>query len=771
MKLDECIERIEKYMHSSDNHPRLVNVQNFEDMKVICSYFNVGSTVFKDVIDYAKFDENPSESKLFYDLRHITGNVFITGFTTFYKLLGEHELKKLLKNLVSFTCSNIHVIVLCYQCERQLCFDNNPNYNNWIYLVDGDVSDKTNLIFNSFSLPSIVDKNFVVDGIHCVASFIEQNPPSCLYVKTKKNKRDYPHSLIDILEQNAYNMLCSIDARTISLLEHYGTMNQWEYALNKISELSSWDNYAFNAFGGVNFLDSSLSKWETYDNDKKWMLFILLKLFKSSDNSYLSRAVSHSDSPEDIITKIYQELLELPHSINDFWKYYDERKELIQRIGELNIQISEYCSWVLQKGKNAIYYLTDLSSREIKIIFQILNDYQEEFSKDEFIQILKHIYPDLYQYLQPYDYKNKLLNQYFDEYKYQKVTNCVKPNFLDIVEKQAKSRDYNLILPARSEKIESIDMSKTIVYFVDAMGVEYLSFIIAQCRKYNLMAYITLCHCEIPSITCKNKDFVEVFEKHGAVFAKNRNGIKGLDEIKHHGEEDFDYTNNELPTYLAKELQIIANIIKEGASKLQDFEKFVLISDHGASRLSVISKREAKHQMATNGVHSGRCCPKSESDIQPDCAIDGDDFWVLANYDRFKGSRAANVEVHGGATLEEVVIPIIEIKKSSIKYEFKLLTKKITFSKRKKDAQIEIFSKEKIDDILVKIFKLSENVPAYELGENITVSKDGQNFIISIPNLKESGIYSVNIYLQNNLIKSDLRFSADNSDFKEKKLL
>lgn len=762
MKLDECIKRIDKYMHSSDNHPRLVNVQNCEDMNLICSHFKVGATVFKDVADYANFDENPSESALFNDLRNITGNVFITGFTTFYKLLGEQKLKELLKKLVSFTGFNIHVIVMCYQCEKQLYFED-VRYRNWVYLVDGNVSNKTNLVFYSHAMP-ILDGIAAVDGMHSVAPFIEQNAPSCLYVKTNKSKNGYLHTLIDISEQsNAYSLLCIIDPITSKLSESYGSMNQWEYALNTIKELSSWSDYAEKVFGGVNILDLYLSKWKTYDNNKKWMFFILLKLFGSPNCGCLDIAANLSASPDDIIKMIYQGILELSHTASNFWECYDERKELIQLIGKSDLQVSDYCDWVLQKGKDAIYYLTDMSTRETNMIFQMLNDYREEFSKDGIMEILKHIYPDLYQYLQPYDYKNQLLNQYFDAYKYQKVINSVNPDFLALVEEQAKSRDYNRILPARSEKIESIDMTKTIVYFIDAMGVEYLSFIMAQCRKYNLMAYITLCHCEIPSITCKNKDFIEAFENHGAVFAKDPNGIKSLDEIKHHGEEDFDYTNNELPTYLAKELQIIAEIIEKGVSKLQQFDRIVLISDHGASRLSVISKREGKHQMATNGIHSGRCCPKSESDIQPDCAIDGDDFWVLANYDRFKGGRAANVEVHGGATLEEVVIPIIEITKPATQYEFKLLTEKITFSKRKKDAQIKIFSKTKIDGITVQISKIYETIPA--------VSTDGHNFIVSIPKLKASGIYSVDIYLRDNLIKGGLKFRADNSDFKEKNLL
>ena len=42
-----------------------------------------------------------------------------------------------------------------------------------------------------------------------------------------------------------------------------------------------------------------------------------------------------------------------------------------------------------------------------------------------------------------------------------------------------------------------------------------------------------------------------------------------------------------------------------------------------------------------------------------DNATDENGYWCIANYDQFKGGRKTGVEVHGGATLEEVAIPII----------------------------------------------------------------------------------------------------------------
>ena len=72
-------------------------------------------------------------------------------------------------------------------------------------------------------------------------------------------------------------------------------------------------------------------------------------------------------------------------------------------------------------------------------------------------------------------------------------------------------------------------------------------------------------------------------------------------------------------------------------------EKAIIISDHGASRLAVLHETENIWSMATSGEHSGRCCPVNELNSKPNAAIEENGFWVLANYDRFKGGRKANV--------------------------------------------------------------------------------------------------------------------------------
>ena len=64
---------------------------------------------------------------------------------------------------------------------------------------------------------------------------------------------------------------------------------------------------------------------------------------------------------------------------------------LIKSIGISDVQIADFCDWVLSKGKDAIYYLSNLTSQEIKLIFRILNEHHSEFSKEEISDILQHI--------------------------------------------------------------------------------------------------------------------------------------------------------------------------------------------------------------------------------------------------------------------------------------------------------------------------------------------------------------------------------------------
>ena len=326
------------------------------------------------------------------------------------------------------------------------------------------------------------------------------------------------------------------------------------------------------------------------------------------------------------------------------------------------------------------------------------------------------------------------------------------------MEKQAVLREYNLLLEPRTVKMDEIDKTASQLYFMDAMGVEYLSYILAKCKDKELMANITICCANLPSITSKNKEFVAEFEMRGLVV----NPIKELDEIKHHGISDYDYRQKKQPIHIIRELEIINEALDNIKLKLSQglCNKAIMVSYHGASRLAVIHDTENMWEMSSKGEHSGRCCPKSDADVKSEFATEEDGFWVLANYDRFKGGRKANVEVHGGATLEEVVVPIIEITKFDDEIEVSIVDKVITVSFRKK-AAIRLFAKTKLKNVTVLVE--GEYYEAKELDNNM--------YLVDLPKLKKAKKYNVDVFASNNLVVPGLAFEIKKESSQEKKLL
>lgn len=224
---------------------------------------------------------------------------------------------------------------------------------------------------------------------------------------------------------------------------------------------------------------------------------------------------------------------------------------------------------------------------------------------------------------------------------------------------QPGNRRYNL-LPTRNLLVDQANGQGAGLYWIDALGVEYLGFIKRLAKELGLWIEINVGRATLPTLTEFNRAFYENWT--GFKCPKEPN----LDKIKHEGVPAQQSTGPAI--HLADELTIIRDSLITIKSCLANHqaEYFLLVSDHGASRLCVLNQHENRWeitnwQMEENGKRSGRCCPKSDADECPESATENNDHWVLANYDRFKGSRRAIIEVHGGASLEEVVVPVIRI--------------------------------------------------------------------------------------------------------------
>ncbi|MBR6887678.1 MAG: BREX-4 system phosphatase PglZ [Selenomonadaceae bacterium] len=398
------------------------------------------------------------------------------------------------------------------------------------------------------------------------------------------------------------------------------------------------------------------SQWQEYFFDENcdgyppehWRTFAAGFKNKIS-NPYLRYVFADSANFEAYRKNLFFALLDVDGKV--FEEFYSLRKVAVKNIS------SPYLAEYLERLKtflDAVKYLTDNTAEERRAMIETVQ------GKEKIPDAFKKNYPAMNDYLADFDFGDAEVTNYFRRYKKIKLCNVDDETFKNRVRELATQRPYNKF-ETRQKILDDADKNAKL-YWLDALGVEFLGYIKARAIQLELSAAIKIARAELPTLTSQNKIFYDDWR--GDKFDKN----SALDELKH-SPEKFG-----APIYIDDELKIIDDVLAEIKNSLanHDAEKIILTSDHGASRLAVTFGRENKFKMNSGGEHGGRCCPINALDEKPTCATEENGWWVLANYDRFAGGRLASVEVHGGATLEEILIPVIEFSLQGADDEVKI---------------------------------------------------------------------------------------------------
>ena len=464
-------------------------------------------------------------------------------------------------------------------------------------------------------------------------------------------------------------------------------------------------------------------------------------------NAYLRAVVEKSTDYSSYKKNIYDLILSYPVKSKEYKKYYPLRKNLLKN--ESGLEVNSYIVKTKQKDQNRLFYLTDNTVEER---YEIV---KEIASLGVIPKELSDIYPELSDYLCKYDFtcnNGELFTEYFDLYKKNKLLNTITPEFLEMVVDYSidGNRKYN-VLPTRGSLVEKYDNGKNELIWIDALGVEYLGYIQRKSAILGLKLEISIGRSVLPSLTDINKAFYDDWKG-------PKQQTKRLDEIKHKGESRFNYEGDgKLPIHIVAELEVINEALHRAKQELlqENARKVIIASDHGASRLAVINEHENKHVLSdTTGKHSGRCCPQSETDEKPESATSEKGFWVLANYDRFKGGRPANVEVHGGATLEEVVVPLITITPRPSEIEIAFVEDVVQF-KGKEPITLTVFSNITFSDPILVV-----DVNGTEHSYHGEFVGDQRHARFALDDIKRSKKYSAAFFDGSKKLTSDLTFTV-----------
>lgn len=530
-------------------------------------------------------------------------------------------------------------------------------------------------------------------------------------------------------------------------------MGKVDYWGNLLQDLSTYNYSLDKYFESKDYISWPLA--DLYDklvleDYSSWSYYIfLVEKYKNQEKHYLKYVARNSQNQQEFLDNVLYLIISVPHTDRNFEKYYIQRKELIKKYPE-----SEIAQFIVENRKfpeESIYKLTDNTEVEKEEIIT-------NVSRRGFVKELKDIYPQLYYYMDSYFFPGDAfiaeVSTYFNKYRMLKVANRIDDDFLEMVDDLAKKREYNR-LQTRDELVARLDDGKTFLCWVDALGAEYAGYLVQMAKKKGLSVLTRVGRADLPTLTTINKGFYENWTEN----CKTK--IEELDDIKHKEKGGFKWTDNQLPIHLAKELQILSQVVDQAATVLglQKYDKYILTGDHGASRLAVLRNKEEKYETDTKGEHSGRCCKAFENYDLP-FATEENGYVILADYGRFKGSRKANVEVHGGASLEEVCVPVIELSLRDNELLIEVLDEIIATDYRN-GAVVHFF---------VNKCSLKKLVVEINGREYMAEKKDDNHYDVELEDVKKAGTYTANLYTDDRFFSSlELRITGKsgtiNDDF------
>lgn len=450
-----------------------------------------------------------------------------------------------------------------------------------------------------------------------------------------------------------------------------------------------------------------MGKWNTLEIGKKELVRLWYQLH--SNNSYLCHCIlktSDITSTEDLLL---HDIFRI-QNINKKWLL--ESQELI-KVMKLE-RDKEYFDSLdkLPEYSERLDYLSGTTSRERIYILKTVGNWLRVDKKAVFqCERLKLIYPELCDYLSSEGYSNEL-GRYMELYKSFKLSNTLPDNEDEYIG-GFETDDIDFRYTVLAESLNK----QTVVLWVDALGIEWMPLLLSALNKCTVGKIIKngVGQANLPSETKFNMQWQQMnvpYEK-----------LDYLDKLAHKGLsykdiDDYYFCVEEQIAFITK------TIVSKVTELLKQYHRIIITGDHGTSRLAArfFHVRDAvpTPKNVTVGSHGrfGLISTELKTKLPLQTIVkapSGNQYVLFRNYDHYtKSGFAAGAdddhaiygEIHGGASPEEMLVPIIVFesnKKISLTAEWENSTVKIA---RKKVKAIIKFN-QPVDSLRAKIGSIS----------------------------------------------------------------
>lgn len=520
---------------------------------------------------------------------------------------------------------------------------------------------------------------------------------------------------------------CTVDMQNI-LLDYSLKGMTLDSALLKILNVS--------IFSGVDIM----GRWKNMPTSHR--KFVDLWLNMHPDDSYTNHCFRNArninEIPDAIMLEIFNVRQDKPEWIDEYRQLMtimaiDPDERFFKELDKIPVYETRL-DFVTGNSKKERIYLIRMVGKWMKA------DYEQVSESAK----LRQIYPELFYYLNHTIHQKDVdINGYMSRYKAHKLENTL-PEDDDVYFAGFQTDKYDNRYSILADNIDG----DTVILWIDALGVEWLPLlnwaIIENCN--GTIFSTSVGQANLPTETCYN----DLWSSMDTPYSK----LDKLDKLAHKGVIDE-------PDYYAcieEQLSFVAGLYKHINDLLKKYHRVIVTGDHGTSRLAArlfhVKDGFSAPKEATVCSH-GRYCKMAEG-VGPamtntrmvKCA-DGYQYIVYTNYDHFKQSgfaagadddNAIYGEIHGGATPEEMLVPIIVIDSNNDTPLFGTWENK-SVKIRMKKAQFSLSFNKPVQKLQVKVAGIDADVAS---------SDGGNRWSVIIPGIK-NGTYTAHV-LANNII-------------------
>lgn len=391
--------------------------------------------------------------------------------------------------------------------------------------------------------------------------------------------------------------------------------------------------------------------------DSLWPAYVWYVKKSIPEQSYMAKVLSEKEEAEKLLWNYAVGAAFHALSDGNAQKFAVERAEglkALQDSTQIEPLIIEFIAYAKEREDALSFLNCGTFTEKVEIVRRAA---KEEFTH-ELPKLYGELYPTLFDYLSPYDWGNRTITAYFQEYRRLKLSDALT----DVFAAQAYDTLLPDEIPARDAVLEPLrPQTDTALLVVDALGIEYLPVLTALAKRYGL-------HLDPPKITSANIPTETKFNPIQWDPQRTLAPVKGLDNIVHDGTEKHEAVSPER-CFAATLQKIESDVLSRIADGLIRFSRVVVTADHGSSRLAVIARRDGKgrdspwksgegpldwrYSVAQDGVQRPEEC---ESQYFPDS---GETYWVVRGYHRLPKKGGKKYALHGGASLEERLVPVL----------------------------------------------------------------------------------------------------------------